>query len=65
MLFKWGITENTRCDCGNPVQNVKHIVQECPLRKFQGTWDDIFTASPEAIALDRMIAFRTLNPKPL
>jgi len=39
-----------RRDCGNSVQNVKHIVQERPMTKFQGTWDGMFTASPEAIA---------------
>ncbi|VVC25305.1 Hypothetical protein CINCED_3A021272 [Cinara cedri] len=49
MLFKWRLTESTQYDCGDLVQSIKHVVQEYPLRKFQGTWDDILTASPEAI----------------
>jgi len=40
---------NDRQHCGNPVRNVKHIIREYLPRKFQGTWDNIFTASPEAI----------------
>jgi len=52
------MADSTQCDSENPVQNVKHIVQECPLRKFQGTWDDIFTASPEAITWIESLDFK-------
>lgn len=54
ILFKWGVTESTLSDCGDLVQNIKHIVQECapppPSKKCQGTWDDTHIASPEAIS---------------
>lgn len=37
------------CDCGAPEQTIIHIVQECFLRKFQGTWNDINVATAEAV----------------
>jgi len=32
---KWGFTDNELCDCGE-IQTVSHIVNSCPLTKFDG-----------------------------
>uniref|UniRef100_A0A1B0DMF8 Uncharacterized protein n=1 Tax=Phlebotomus papatasi TaxID=29031 RepID=A0A1B0DMF8_PHLPP len=33
-LHKWGMTSSEECDCGNPTQTIKHILEECPSRQF-------------------------------
>src|SRR5436190_21640585 len=38
--FKWGQTDDPFCDCGLP-QTMKHIVEECPLRSFEGGMMDL------------------------
>jgi hypothetical protein len=35
LLYKWGMTESSLCDCGD-LQMVKHIVECCPLSKYAG-----------------------------
>jgi len=32
---KWGFTNNELCDCGE-IQTMSHIVNSCPLTKFDG-----------------------------
>jgi len=32
---KWGFTDNELCDCGE-IQTMSHIVNSCPLSKFDG-----------------------------
>ena len=32
---KWGFTDNELCDCGE-IQTMSHIVNSCPLTKFDG-----------------------------
>ena len=32
---KWGFTDNELCDCGE-IQTMSHIVNFCPLTKFDG-----------------------------
>jgi len=32
---KWGFTDNKLCDCGE-IQTMSHIVNFCPLTKFEG-----------------------------
>jgi len=32
---KWGFTDNELCDCGE-IQTMSHIVDSCPLIKFDG-----------------------------
>ena len=32
---KWGLTDNELCDCGE-TQTMSHIVNSCPLTKFDG-----------------------------
>jgi Reverse transcriptase (RNA-dependent DNA polymerase) len=34
--YKWGQTLDQSCDCGNGVQTMDHIVNDCPLRSFPG-----------------------------
>lgn len=48
-LHKWGFIDSPECDCGAPEQTIKHIVIDCPLRKFPGNWDDFLTATPDAL----------------
>jgi len=33
---KWGFTDNELCDCGE-TQTMSHIVNSCPLTKFDGS----------------------------
>jgi hypothetical protein len=35
MLFHWNIRDNTSCECGAEKETIQHIVEECPLTKFQ------------------------------
>jgi hypothetical protein len=35
MLFHWNIRENPSCECGAEKETIQHIVEECPLTKFQ------------------------------
>ena len=32
---KWGLTDNELCDCGE-IQTMSHVVNSCPLTKFDG-----------------------------
>ncbi|KAE9527209.1 hypothetical protein AGLY_012907 [Aphis glycines] len=32
MLCKWGLRPTLECDCGNTIQIIEHIVEECPRR---------------------------------
>ena len=32
---KWGFTDNELCDCGE-IQTLSHMVNSCPLTKFDG-----------------------------
>ena len=46
--FKWGQTDDPFCDCGLP-QTMKHIVEECPLRSFEGGMMDLHNCTPEGL----------------
>lgn len=35
-LYLWKLVDNTRCDCGAIDQTMLHIVNDCPVRKFNG-----------------------------
>ncbi|XP_063540310.1 uncharacterized protein LOC134749322 [Cydia strobilella] len=43
-----GWIDSPRCDCGAESQTVQHIVQECPLRAYPGSPDDLFSLTPDA-----------------
>nr|CAH7736540.1 unnamed protein product [Callosobruchus chinensis] len=49
-LYKWGAAESLRCDCRAPRQTVRHITGECPVRSFQGRWNDLMKADDTALA---------------
>jgi len=46
--FKWGQTDDPFCDCGSP-QTMNHIVEECPLRAFDGGMVDLHSCTPEGL----------------
>lgn len=52
------ITDSIRCDCGNPVQNVKHIVQECPSRESSKDHGMKYSQRPRSNYTDTVIALR-------
>ena len=45
MLFKWNIASSPSCKCGAGVETIKHIVEECPVSKFQGGFQEIHKAT--------------------
>lgn len=47
-LNKWGKLPSSSCDCGE-VQTIKHIIEDCPERAYEGHPDDFLIAAPEAI----------------
>lgn len=49
-LHKWGYTDSTACDCGYPIQTLEHILQDCPLRRFNGTLEDLHLMTTEAVS---------------
>lgn len=49
MLYKWGLADSPSCDCGAPDQTIKHVMEECPLRKYNGPIKDIMEATPSAL----------------
>nr|CAH7733146.1 unnamed protein product [Callosobruchus chinensis] len=49
-LYKWGAAESPRCDCVAPRQTVRHITGECPVRSFQGRWNDLMKADNTTLA---------------
>ena len=49
-LFKWGAIDHPSCDCGVQNQTINHISQECPIRRFEGTLEDINQCTDEAIS---------------
>lgn len=48
-LYKWGKIPTPNCDCGAEKQTVRHIVEECPVRAYKGTFKDFLDATEEAI----------------
>ena len=49
MLYKWSAVPDPFCACGHPSETIKHMVNDCPLTKFQGGFEALHQASPEAI----------------
>ena len=48
-LHRWGSVDDPACDCGFAIQDVRHIVLECSLRKFQGDLTDIHNCDDSAL----------------
>jgi len=45
---KWGVTDNELCDCGE-IQSMSHIVNSCPLTKFDGSLLHLHEADEAAV----------------
>ena len=54
-LHQWGVLDDPSCDCGFAIQDIHHIVAECPLRRFSGSLFDINIGNdPANIWLDNL-----------
>lgn len=40
-LFKWGIIDSAKCDCGALDQTITHIITYCPNRRFVGDLEEL------------------------
>ena len=47
-LHQWGIQDNPFCSCGS-IQTMSHIVDECPLTKFNGGLRALHSADGQAV----------------
>lgn len=47
-LFKWGIVDDQKCECGFPKQTIEHILRSCPKLSYPGHLDEIIALEPEA-----------------
>jgi hypothetical protein len=47
MLFHWNIRENPSCECGAEKETIQHIVEECPLTKFQQGFSSTYRRRPK------------------
>jgi hypothetical protein len=49
MLFHWNIRENPSCKCGAEKETIQHIVEECPLTKFQQGFSKLHLLTEDAL----------------
>jgi hypothetical protein len=49
MLFHWNIRENPSCECGAEKETIQHIVEECPLTKFQQGFSKLHLLTEDAL----------------
>jgi hypothetical protein len=49
MLFHWNIRENLSCECGAEKETIQHIVEECPLTKFQQVFSELHILTEDAL----------------
>ena len=48
-MYKWLFRDSPNCDCGSDIiQTMEHILNECPLRKFNGDLQILHQATTEA-----------------
>ena len=47
-LHKWGLAQSPSCYCGQR-QTMNHIVDTCPLRKFEGGLNLLYEADDDAV----------------
>jgi len=47
-LVKWGLAQSPSCDCGQR-QTMNHIVDTCPLTKFEGGLNLLHKADDDAV----------------
>jgi hypothetical protein len=48
-MNRWGFEDSVSCDCGHPQQKMDHIVNDCPLRSFDGGLPILHELTPEGI----------------
>lgn len=49
-MFLWNFADSPVCDCdGVTVQSMSHIVNDCPQRRFSGGFNDLHSATSDAI----------------
>lgn len=49
-MFLWKYSESPFCDCDNAtVQSMRHIINDCPFRRFPRGISEIHSASPASI----------------
>ena len=48
-LHRWKMKDSPACDCGNPDQTVKHVVNDCPLRCFPDSFEGIHQTTDAAL----------------
>jgi hypothetical protein len=49
MLFHWNISENPASECGAEKETIQHIVEECPLTKFQQGFSKLYLLTEDAL----------------
>ena len=48
-MYRWGLVDNTICNCGFAEQSIEHMIAECELTKFNGSLLDLHNLTPPAI----------------
>jgi len=51
---KWNLTSDDNCDCGGGIQTINHIVGDCNLRKFNGSFEELFNIDSQK-AIDYLV----------
>lgn len=49
LMHKSNIVPTPNCNCGYPYQKIPHILNECPIRKFNSEPEDTFNEPSKAI----------------
>lgn len=49
MLHKWDPGISPACDCGCDLQTIRHLIEDCPMRKFTGELKDFFNVTDSAL----------------
>jgi hypothetical protein len=50
LMHRWGYVDSPVCDCGANQQTMSHIVNECPIRRFNGGLVELSEKGPNAIS---------------
>lgn len=48
-LHRWGKALTPECDCGAQRQTVRHIIEECPRRRYPGVFDEFLNATENVL----------------
>jgi hypothetical protein len=50
LMHRWGYVDSPVCECVADQQTMSHIVNECPIRRFNGGLIELSEADPNAIS---------------